>query len=131
MERTFAIATTIAIMLAIDFTWLTLQQPMYASLVRSVQGRQISIHFASAIASYAFVVLGFAGLVVPEIKVTTASTSAFQKGALVGLVVYGVFNATNAAIFDGYKVKAGVVDTLWGTFLFAISGALFANLLRL
>jgi uncharacterized membrane protein len=104
---------------------------MYAALVRSVQGRKLSVHFPAALLSYAFVVLGFVGIVAPNVHATTSSTRALAHGALVGFVIYGVFNSTNAAIFDNYNAKAAIFDTLWGTFLFSISALLFSNLLRL
>ncbi len=131
MERRIAVATAAIVLLVIDLCWITMQQPMYAALVRSVQGRQMSVHIASALISYAFAVLGFVGLVAPNVHANTSATRALAQGALAGFVIYGVFNATNAAIFDNYNVKTAVFDTLWGTFLFGISALLFSNLLRL
>lgn len=43
---------------------------------------------------------------------------AFRSGGLFGLVLYGVFNATNFAIFSNYSPTVAILDTLWGTFLF-------------
>lgn len=131
MERRIAIATAATVLLVIDLCWITMQQPMYAALVRSVQGRQMSVHIASALLSYAFAILAFVGLVAPNVHANTSATRALTQGALVGFVVYGVFNATNAAIFDNYISKTAIFDTLWGTFLFSISAVLLSNLLRL
>ena len=131
MERRIAIATAATVLLIIDLCWITMQQPMYAALVRSVQGRQMSAHIPSALLSYVFVVLGFVGLVAPNVHATSSPPRALAHGALVGFVVYGVFNATNAAIFDNYNAKTAIFDTLWGTFLFGISALLFSNLFRL
>jgi uncharacterized membrane protein len=38
-------------------------------------------------------------------------------GALLGLLAYGTYDATNLATLKDYSVKAAIVDTLWGTFL--------------
>ena len=35
-------------------------------------------------------------------------------GALVGLVIYGVFNMTNYAIFKDWSLTVSAVDTMWG-----------------
>ncbi len=40
-------------------------------------------------------------------------------GALLGLVVYGVFDGTNRAIIENYPLPMVLVDVAWGTFLFA------------
>lgn len=45
---------------------------------------------------------------------------AFVFGALMGFFVYSVFNLTNLAIFKKYSWQVGLMDTLWGTFLFGM-----------
>ena len=128
MERMIAIVAVAAVMLAMDLCWITSQKPMYGALVRSVQGKPMTVHIFPALVSYALVVLAFVGLVVPNVHASTTGAQAIRQGAIVGFVVYGVYNATNAAIFDDYNVKTGVLDTLWGTFLFAVSSVLFLYL---
>jgi uncharacterized membrane protein len=44
---------------------------------------------------------------------------AVKFGGLFGLVVYGIFNATNYAIFKGYNPWIAFQDTLWGTFVYS------------
>lgn len=43
---------------------------------------------------------------------------------LVGLVIYGVFNLTNFAIFKEWKFSIVIMDTLWGMFNCAVAGSL-------
>ena len=38
---------------------------------------------------------------------------------VLGILVYGVFETTNGAIFKTWNVKTSLIDTLWGGFLFA------------
>ena len=44
--------------------------------------------------------------------------------ALVGLVVYGVFNGTNFAINSNWPLSLAVADTLWGVFACSVAGSL-------
>ena len=44
----------------------------------------------------------------------TTDGEALSYGALVGLVVYGVYNSTNMTIFQGWKAKLSLIDTSWG-----------------
>ncbi len=46
-----------------------------------------------------------------------ASSGVFLKGALLGLVVYGVYDFTNYAILKDWTFKVLVADVLWGVFL--------------
>lgn len=48
---------------------------------------------------------------------------AIINGALVGLLAYGTYDATNFATLRGYPVEVAVVDVIWGTFLTATAAA--------
>ena len=37
-----------------------------------------------------------------------------------GLIIYGIFDFTNLAIFERYSVGVGLADVAWGTFLFTL-----------
>jgi uncharacterized membrane protein len=40
---------------------------------------------------------------------------------ILGIVIYGVYETTNYAIFDKWNIQALTLDTLWGGILFAIT----------
>jgi uncharacterized membrane protein len=44
------------------------------------------------------------------------------KGAVFGLVVYGVYNLTNRALLANYPWSLVVTDTAWGVFIFSLIG---------
>lgn len=48
---------------------------------------------------------------------------AIINGAMVGLLAYGTYDATNLATLRGYPVEVAVVDVIWGTFLTATAAA--------
>ena len=41
--------------------------------------------------------------------------------ATIGLVIYGTYGFTLAAIYDKYPISLAIMETLWGTTLFTIS----------
>ena len=47
------------------------------------------------------------------------------EAAILGFIIYSIFDGTNLAIFKKYSLKAFSVDILWGTFLFFISTLIF------
>ena len=47
------------------------------------------------------------------------------EAALLGFLVYSVFDGTNAAIFKKYSFKAFTIDILWGTTLFFTTTLIF------
>jgi uncharacterized membrane protein len=50
-----------------------------------------------------------------------------KYGAFFGFVVYGIYNATNYAIFTNYNPITAIIDTLWGTFVFFIATYISLN----
>lgn len=40
-----------------------------------------------------------------------------KDSALLGFVIYGIYNATNMATLNNYSLKVAIIDTLWGSFL--------------
>jgi uncharacterized membrane protein len=54
--------------------------------------------------------------------------SSLLHGALLGFVVYGVYDFTNRAVLDAYPVAMVVVDIMWGTGLFTAVTYLNYNL---
>ena len=61
----------------------------------------------------------------PIIKPNKSIIEAF----LLGLVIYGVFETTNYAMFKKWSIITVIMDTLWGGLLFA-STTYIINLLR-
>ncbi len=47
---------------------------------------------------------------------------------LLGLVIYGVYETTNWAIFNKWSVKSVIIDTLWGGILFASTAFIVRSL---
>ena len=47
------------------------------------------------------------------------------KGALLGVILFGVYDITNVATIPAFGIKEAVIDTIWGGTLFAIVTAMF------
>lgn len=118
-----------AFLAVIDVLWITSNLPMYKRLVAAVQqGRPMRMRMPWALCAYAIMFVALWMIVLPAVKAEllaspNAARSSFwskvpvalRHGALFGFVAYGIYNATNLAIFDKYPVSTAVVDTLWGT----------------
>ena len=49
---------------------------------------------------------------------------------ILGLVIYGVFETTNLAIFDNWLKEAVIIDTVWGSILFTLTTIITLKLVR-
>ena len=64
-----------------------------------------------------------AGLLALSLNPLPASaTAAMARAALVGLVVYGVYDLTNMATLRHWSLKLALVDVAWGVLVSAVAG---------
>lgn len=113
----------ITLLLVFDFIWISLNYSRYNTLVANVQGSKMNTKILSAIVAYTLMIIGLLYIVFPlmdQDKSKNALIKALKYGGLFGLVVYGIYNFTNYAIFDNYSLFIGLTDTLWGTFVYFI-----------
>jgi len=47
------------------------------------------------------------------------------KGALLGVILFGVYDLTNVATIPAFGIKEAAIDTVWGGTLFAIVTAMY------
>lgn len=67
------------------------------------------------------------GLYVFVISASTEMSFVYTilKGALLGVILFGVYDITNVATIPAFGIKEAMIDTIWGGTLFAIVTAMF------
>lgn len=100
--------------LAIDAVYLTSMSNFFNKLVKNIQGSKIKFNALGAVICYFFLILGLNYFILSRNK------SPFEA-SLFGLVIYGVYESTNYAIFDKWNLEALVLDTIWGGILFYLT----------
>jgi len=110
------------IFITVDFIYLRSIQGFFNSQIQRVQGSPIKVNFLGAALCYIFLIAGINYFI---IKPRKSVTDAF----LLGIVIYGVYETTNYALFKDWSALTVIIDTLWGGTLFAIT-TYIVNLLR-
>ena len=110
------IAITI-IMLIIDGIYLSTTGHHFLNMVKKIQGVDSNINYYSAGVTYCIMILGLWYFVIRHMTNKNILESIFKAGIL-GLVVYGVFDFTNLALFNKYDLSIALIDTIWGSILF-------------
>ena len=90
--------------------------------VQNVQGSALKINFMGAALCYLFLIIGINYFIIKPRK-------SVEEAFLLGIVIYGVFETTNYALFNKWSIITLVMDTLWGGTLFAAT-TFIINLLR-
>lgn len=95
----------------IDAVYLGLVSNFFNKMIKRIQGNKINFRLEGAILCYIFLIFGLNHFIISKNK------SPFEA-ALFGWVIYGVYDATNYAIFDKWSKQALIMDTVWGGILF-------------
>lgn len=115
------IVTISVALLAIDYVYLQTIKGYFKWQVETVQGSSMKINLWGAALCYLFLVIGIYYFI---IKPKRSYLDAF----LLGLVIYGVFETTNYALFRDWAFSTVLIDTLWGGILFALTTLVFRSI---
>lgn len=101
-------------MLALDSAYLYATGSLFGQMVAKIQRTAMQIRFGGAAMVYLLLVIGLYYFIIRP------GRSALEAG-LLGLVIYGTFDFTNYAMLKNYDIAIGIMDTMWGAILFAIT----------
>ena len=101
-------------MLILDAIYLSSFSNQYNSMMKTIQKSPLKMKPLYALVVYVLMIIGWKLLIDNKKNVV-------KNSVILGVVIYGVFDFTNLAIFDNYSLKLGLIDMLWGGLLFGIS----------
>lgn len=119
----FLLLISAILLITIDFVYLRMIQGFFNSQIQRVQGSPIKVNYLGAALCYIFLIVGINYFI---IKPRKSVTDAF----LLGIVIYGVYETTNYALFKDWSIITVIIDTLWGGTLFAAT-TYAVNLVRI
>jgi uncharacterized membrane protein len=103
----------LVIFLVIDIPMITyINGKMYQIQFNRINNGPMNVNLRTYISAgicYLLLVLGIYHFAVKQ--------NSILNGAILGLVIYGIYNTTNLATINNYGIKESIVDTVWGTIL--------------
>jgi uncharacterized membrane protein len=120
--------------LVVDIVYVAIASPIYMQVVKAIQQKETPFNVyrgIAALAAYLCMALGFVILVAPAIERLLASGMCASRAGIAigftfGLVLYGVFNFTNYAMFADYTPWILLQDMLWGVTWATTASVLYA-----
>lgn len=106
------------IFLVIDSIYLNMMKKYFSHQIYLIQGSALKMDILATLLCYIFLIIGL------NYFILTPRRSIFDA-FLFGLVIYGVFETTNKALFSNWKWFSVFIDTLWGGILFALTTYVF------
>jgi uncharacterized membrane protein len=108
----FLMLLSAIVFISIDFVYLNVMKGYFSNQIKMVQGSPLKVNFLGVAICYIFLIVGINYFI---IKPRRSVTDAF----LLGIVIYGVYETTNYALFSNWSIISVIIDTLWGGLLFA------------
>lgn len=118
----FYILVSAIIFISIDFVYLNLIKGYFSNQIKNIQGSQPKINFLGLLLCYLFLIIGINYFIIIPRK-------SINDAFLLGIIIYGVYESTNLALFKNWSIFTVIIDTLWGGILFA-STTYLINLIR-
>lgn len=106
------------IFIIIDSIYLNLLKNYFSHQVYLVQHSALKLDYFATFLCYLFLVYGLNYFI---LQYKRPIFDAF----ILGLVIYGVFETTNKALFSKWNWFSVFIDTLWGGILFALTTYIF------
>jgi uncharacterized membrane protein len=101
-------------MLCLDAIYLSTFKSFYNNQIKMIQGGDIKMKIMPTIFVYIALLIGLNYFILSK-------KCSVKDAFLLGIVIYAVFDLTNMAIFDKWKIESVLLDTLWGGILFALT----------
>ena len=114
MNKIVRFLISAVILLALDAVYLQLIKDSYTSMVVSIQRVVMQVKVIPALICYLLLTIGLNYFILEQGR-------SVMEAFLFGLVIYGVYDSTNLAIFKKYDWKLALIDSLWGGVLMALT----------
>jgi uncharacterized membrane protein len=112
------------VLVLLDSIYLKLISGFFNKQVEAVQGSKIKLNLTAAAITYILLIFGLNYFIIQQKRSIT-------DAALLGFVIYGVYEFTNLSLLKNWFPLTAVVDTVWGATLFALTTAITYKIKKL
>jgi len=110
----FLLFLSAIIFVTVDFIYINLIQNYFKNQIEKVQNSPMKVNLFAALLCYIFLIFALNYFIIqPKRSVNDAF--------FLGILIYGVYETTNYALFTKWSFLTVVIDTLWGGTLFAFT----------
>ncbi len=114
IEKVKVIIPMAIILMAVDYIYLKSVSCYFKKQIFNIQDSTMKINYPAAILCYFLLCVGLYFFIISKQR-------PISEAFLLGIVIYGVYEATNKAIFTKWLWKTVLLDGIWGGFLYAIT----------
>jgi uncharacterized membrane protein len=93
-------------------------KPRYESQISNIQNQSLKVNYLYAFFAYILMLIGLFVYCIPNIDKKNKIKTSLIYGFLFGLILYGVYDFTAAAVIRNWDMKTAIYDMIWGALLF-------------
>ena len=108
---------TAIVFVVLDGFYLNFVKDYFNKQIKSIQGSTIQIRLIATAITYVFLIFGVNYFIIHKHRPV-------KDAALLGLTIYGVYEFTNYSLLKDWSLLTVIMDTTWGTVLFALTTAI-------
>ena len=105
---------TAIIFVVLDGLYLNLIKDYFNKQIKAIQGTDIKINIIATGITYVFLIFGINYFIIQKNR-------SVKDAALLGLVIYAVYEFTNLSLFKNWSYLTAFIDTVWGAVLFGLT----------
>ena len=107
-------------LLILDGLWINFyMKDKYNKMIKNIQNSDIQVNKVFAVASYTLMVVGLNLFVLPRLDVNNINIKdCLLYGFTFGIILYGVYDFTIAAVLKKWDIDLAYIDVLWGGFVY-------------
>lgn len=117
------------LVIAIDYIYLSQISYSFGKMIKTIQGKEMKVKIMPA----AFVYMSMIGVwymfIYREIEKHTFKDNIIRAGML-GFFIYTIFDFTNLALIDSYRLDLAIIDSFWGATLYMLTTSIFLRFIN-
>tara|TARA_Y100001970_G_scaffold196135_1_gene238485 strand:- start:492 stop:872 length:381 start_codon:yes stop_codon:yes gene_type:complete len=113
------IILSIIIVLVLDYIYLSTIKNLFLQMILKIQKKPLSVNIFYAILSYLLIIFALNYFILNNKNLSLKEK--YLNAFILGFVIYGVYEATNASLFSDWSTKVIIIDSLWGGILFLLT----------
>ena len=110
----FIFLVSAIVLVTLDYFYLKLIKNYFTNQITTIQGSPLKMNYLASILCYIFLITGLNYFIIKPKR-------SIQDAFLLGLIIYGVYETTNMALFTKWSWITVIIDTLWGGVLFGLT----------
>lgn len=103
------------LLLVLDIIWIGgFMGGQYEGMIKKIQGSKMTVNLLYAVLTYILMIIGLQFFVISNVKEENMLMDSLKYGFLYGMILYGVYGLTAAAVIKDWDILVTVYDIIWG-----------------